>query len=133
MPMLHKLKFREEHRKAFQQVFRKCLVVRTLEVGAKFAKSHELDCITLEGDQVNRKGALTGGYMDVRRSRLQSQADIVAHTEMAAKTAAQVTGRHHRHHHLLLLLLHHHHLTSSLPSPCSSTSSRSRATRSTRR
>ena len=90
MPMLHKLKFREEHRKAFQQVFRKCLVVRTLEVGAKFAKSHELDCITLEGDQVNRKGALTGGYMDVRRSRLQSQADIVAHTEMAAKTAAQL-------------------------------------------
>ena len=27
-------------------------------------------------------------YMDVRRSRLQFQADIVAHTEMAAKTAA---------------------------------------------
>ena len=61
MPMLHKLKFREEHRKAFQQVFRKCLVVRTLEVGAKFAKSHELDCITLAGDQVHRKGALPGG------------------------------------------------------------------------
>jgi structural maintenance of chromosome 3 (chondroitin sulfate proteoglycan 6) len=29
-----------------------------------------MDCITIEGDQINRKGALTGGYRDTKTSRL---------------------------------------------------------------
>jgi structural maintenance of chromosome 3 (chondroitin sulfate proteoglycan 6) len=29
-----------------------------------------MDCITIEGDQINRKGALTGGFHDTRKSRL---------------------------------------------------------------
>jgi len=75
IPMLKKLKFDERFSPAFKQVFRKCLVVRNLEVGTRFSKSHDLDCVTLDGDQVNRKGALSGGYLDVRRSRLRAQAD----------------------------------------------------------
>jgi len=81
--MMSKLKFEARLRPAFAQIFRKCLVVRNLEVGSRFSKSHGLDCITLEGDQVNRKGALTGGYLDLRRSRLRAQADIVRFTEQS--------------------------------------------------
>ena len=77
IPMLNKLKFEKRLRPAFSQVFRKTLVVRNLEVGSRFSKSHDLDCITLDGDQVNRKGALTGGYTDVRKSRLRAQADMM--------------------------------------------------------
>jgi structural maintenance of chromosome 3 (chondroitin sulfate proteoglycan 6) len=29
-----------------------------------------MDCITIEGDQINRKGALTGGYRDSKNNRL---------------------------------------------------------------
>lgn len=76
IPMLQRLKFDERFRPAFKQVFRKSLIVRDLAVGSRFSKSHDLDCVTIDGDQVNRKGALTGGYLDARRSRLQAQADI---------------------------------------------------------
>lgn len=31
---------------------------------------HNMDCITIEGDQINRKGALTGGYRDTKSTRL---------------------------------------------------------------
>ena len=39
---------------SLQQVFRKSLIVRTLDVGSKFSKSHDLDCVTIDGDQVNQ-------------------------------------------------------------------------------
>ena len=41
-----------------------------MEVSTQLARAHQLDCITLEGDQVSRRGALTGGYVDNRKSRL---------------------------------------------------------------
>ena len=41
-----------------------------MEVSTQLARAHNLDCITLEGDQVSRRGALTGGYVDNRKSRL---------------------------------------------------------------
>lgn len=71
------------------QVFRKCLVVRNLDVGSKFSKSHHLNCVTMEGDQVSDKGAVSGGYLDVRRSRLQAQLDVVKLGEQASDHAKQ--------------------------------------------
>ena len=90
IPMLHRLKFDEKFRPAFKQVFRKALIVRSLEVGSRFSKSHDLDCVTIDGDEVNRKGALTGGYLDARRSRLQAQADIMRLTERRSECEAQI-------------------------------------------
>ena len=52
-------------------VFGKTLICRNMEVATKFARLHGLDCITLDGDQVSRRGALTGGYIDTKRSRLE--------------------------------------------------------------
>lgn len=40
-----------------------------------------MDCITIEGDQVNRKGALTGGFYDNRKSRLALMSHIRATTK----------------------------------------------------
>jgi len=89
VPMLKKLKFNPEFRPAMAQVFRKCLVVRNLDVGSKFSKSHHLNCVTMEGDQVSDKGAVSGGYLDVRRSRLQAQLDVVKLGEQASDHAKQ--------------------------------------------
>ena len=36
-------------------------------------RTWNLDGITLDGDQVSRRGALTGGYYDRSRSRLELQ------------------------------------------------------------
>lgn len=71
IPLIDKLKFNELHRKAFQQVFGKTCVCKDLTVAAAYVRSHNLNTITLDGDKVDRKGALTGGYHDVRRSRIE--------------------------------------------------------------
>lgn len=71
IPLIEKLRFDEIHRKAFQQVFGKTCVCKDLTVAAAYVRSHNLNTITLDGDKVDRKGALTGGYHDVRRSRIE--------------------------------------------------------------
>ncbi|TFY63618.1 hypothetical protein EVG20_g6252 [Dentipellis fragilis] len=72
IPLLDKLKYEPVHTKAFQQVFGKTCVCRDLTVAAAYVKSHGINTITLDGDKVDRRGALTGGYHDVRRSRIEA-------------------------------------------------------------
>jgi len=71
-PLVDKLKFDRRHEKAFQQVFGKTCVCRDLNIAAAYVRSHGINAITLDGDKVDRKGALTGGYHDIRRSRLEA-------------------------------------------------------------
>ncbi|CAH1784036.1 unnamed protein product [Owenia fusiformis] len=73
IPMYHKLNFRPEFDKVMKHVFAKTLICRSMEVATQIARTQNLDCITLDGDQVSRRGALTGGYYDTRRSRLDLQ------------------------------------------------------------
>ncbi|KAK1603912.1 hypothetical protein QYE76_027585 [Lolium multiflorum] len=56
VPLLKKLKFRPDHRRAFEQVFGRTVICRDLETATRVARSNSLDCITLDGDQVARKG-----------------------------------------------------------------------------
>ncbi|KAJ3504676.1 hypothetical protein NLJ89_g7812 [Agrocybe chaxingu] len=71
-PLIDKLRFDRKYEKAFQQVFGKTCVCRDLSIAAAYVKSHGINTITLDGDKVDRKGALTGGYHDVRRSRIEA-------------------------------------------------------------
>lgn len=54
------------------QVFGKAIIVPDLHIGAIYARSHGLTAITLQGDKQDKKGALTGGFHDTKRSRLES-------------------------------------------------------------
>lgn len=76
IPMIRKLTFDPKFTKAFEQVFGRALICRTLEIAATYSRSFNLNGITLDGDQVDRKGALTGGYHDTRNTRLQSIKNI---------------------------------------------------------
>lgn len=71
VPLLKKLNFRSEYGPAFEQVFGRTVICRDLDVATNVARSNNLDCITLEGDQVSKKGGMTGGFYDFRRSRLK--------------------------------------------------------------
>ncbi|GAB6024529.1 hypothetical protein CHUAL_009682 [Chamberlinius hualienensis] len=73
IPMISKLNFEPKYGKAMVYIFGKTLICRNLEVATQLARTTNLDCITLDGDQVSHKGALTGGYFDTRRSRLEMQ------------------------------------------------------------
>ena len=47
--MIKKLTYDEYFDKAMQHVFGKTLICRDIDVAAKYAKSENLDCITMEG------------------------------------------------------------------------------------
>ncbi|KAJ7738464.1 structural maintenance of chromosome protein 3 [Mycena maculata] len=76
IPILSKLKYDPLHEKAFQQVFGKTCVCRDLTIAAAYVKSHGVNTITLEGDKVDRKGAMTGGFHDVKRSRIEAVKNV---------------------------------------------------------
>ncbi|KAM6477891.1 RecF/RecN/SMC [Trichoderma sp. SZMC 28011] len=72
VPLLSKINYDAQFEKAFQQVFGKTVVCPNLAVAAQYARSHGVDGITAEGDTTNKRGAMTGGYIDPRKSRLEA-------------------------------------------------------------
>ncbi|WWD18464.1 hypothetical protein CI109_102916 [Kwoniella shandongensis] len=95
LPMIQKLRFDREYVMAFEQVFGRTIICEDLQTAAQYTRSHNLNAVTVEGDRVDRKGALTGGYHDVRRSRLDAvkaakkwrqsfQTDSARHDEVKA-------------------------------------------------
>ncbi|KAJ7593277.1 RecF/RecN/SMC [Mycena floridula] len=61
------------HAKALQQVFGRTCVCKDLPSAAVCIKAHpEVNTITIHGDRIDRRGALTGGYHDPRQSRLEA-------------------------------------------------------------
>ncbi|CAN1750716.1 Structural maintenance of chromosomes protein 3 [Linum perenne] len=77
VPLKKKLKFKETFDAAFQQVFGRTVICRDLDVATRIARTDGLDCITLEGDQVSKKGGMTGGFYDHRRSKLKFMTNII--------------------------------------------------------
>ena len=69
---IKKLTFDATYNLAFEQVFGKTIICQSLEVAGAYVRSHNLDSITLEGDKYDRKGSITGGYHDVRSSRIDA-------------------------------------------------------------
>ncbi|KAI5667155.1 hypothetical protein M9H77_17008 [Catharanthus roseus] len=56
IPLLKKLRFSNDYAPAFSQVFARTVICRDLDVATRVARNDGLDCITLEGDQVSKKG-----------------------------------------------------------------------------
>ncbi|KAJ5066087.1 structural maintenance of chromosomes protein [Anaeramoeba ignava] len=74
--MMDVLEFDPKFQKAFEHTFSKHLICKDLETAMDYSKRFGKNCITLDGDQVLRKGALTGGFHDKRKSRLKSMQSI---------------------------------------------------------
>ncbi|XP_069154917.1 structural maintenance of chromosomes protein 3 [Solanum lycopersicum] len=80
IPLLKKLRFSDSYSRAFEQVFARTVICRNLDVATRVARTDGLDCITLEGDQVSKKGGMTGGFYDHRRSKLRFMSTIKQNT-----------------------------------------------------
>ncbi|KAH8916309.1 hypothetical protein BT69DRAFT_1314073 [Atractiella rhizophila] len=72
VPMIKKLQFDPAVTPAMENIFGRTIICKNMATAAEFTRSHNLDGITLDGDRVDRKGTLTGGYQDPNRSRLQT-------------------------------------------------------------
>ncbi|KAI5361856.1 Putative structural maintenance of chromosomes protein [Septoria linicola] len=78
VPLLSKLKYNQEYEKAMQQVFGRTIVCPNLQVAAQYARSHSVSAITPDGDRSDKKGALTGGYYNTKKSRIDGIKRLVA-------------------------------------------------------
>lgn len=72
VPMLDKITYKEKYEKAFAQIFGKTIICPNLTIAGQYARTHNVNAITPDGDTTNKKGAMTGGYIDPRRSRLEA-------------------------------------------------------------
>ncbi|POS83781.1 hypothetical protein EPUL_005431, partial [Erysiphe pulchra] len=72
VPLINKINYDKKFEKAIIQVFGKTIVCPSLTVASQYARSHGCNSITPDGDTANKKGAMTGGYIDPRRSRLEA-------------------------------------------------------------
>ncbi|KAE9010354.1 Chromosome segregation protein [Phytophthora rubi] len=94
--LVEKLEFPAEVRKGVMAAFGKKLLCRDLDTCVRYAEQTNMDCLTLDGDMVHRRGALNGGYKDVRRSRTrammevkQAQVDLENVTNRAQRVKAE--------------------------------------------
>ncbi|KHJ35646.1 putative chromosome segregation protein suda [Erysiphe necator] len=72
VPLINKINYDKKFEKAITQVFGKTIVCPSLTIASQYARSHGCNSITPDGDTSNKKGAMTGGYIDPRRSRLEA-------------------------------------------------------------
>lgn len=76
VPLISKIEYEPEFENAFQQVFGKTVVTNNLQTGSQYARSHNVDAITSDGDIINKRGVISGGYIDTRKSRLEAVAAV---------------------------------------------------------
>jgi len=70
MPLIQAVQFKDVLLPAIQQIFGKTMLVRSAQQGTVISKRHNVDTVTLRGDQVNKRGALTGGFVKHKAARL---------------------------------------------------------------
>ncbi|KAJ1733006.1 Structural maintenance of chromosomes protein 3 [Coemansia biformis] len=99
IPMLGCLRFDQRFQRAFQQVFGRAIICPSLDVGSGYARTMNLTAVTLEGDKVDRRGELTGGFVNRRGSRLdaaktlmRTRARVQAASSQAGEVLAAVAG-----------------------------------------
>lgn len=64
-PLISRLSFASQYESVMKEVFGKAFICASLETGglaSKISKSFHLSCVTLDGDRIDKRGALTGGY-----------------------------------------------------------------------
>eukprot|EP00051_Salpingoeca_urceolata_P020051 m.297760 g.297760 ORF g.297760 m.297760 type:complete len:1218 (-) comp19533_c0_seq1:144-3797(-) len=76
LPLIEQLRFDSMFEPAVRQVLGRTLVCRNLTLASKLGREYDLDGVTLDGDKVNRKGALTGGYMSRKTAKFESAAAL---------------------------------------------------------
>ncbi|KAI0023216.1 condensin complex component SMC3 [Xylariomycetidae sp. FL0641] len=72
VPLLSKIEYDPTYEKAFQQVFGNTIICPNLTIAGQYARSHGVHGVTPDGDTSNKRGALTGGYIDAKSSRLEA-------------------------------------------------------------
>ncbi|KAK5045178.1 hypothetical protein LTR84_009511 [Exophiala bonariae] len=88
-PLMSLMSYDPKFEKAVQQVFGKAIIAQNLSIAAQYARTHGLTAVTPEGDRSDKKGALTGGYHDIRTSRLKATKAVISAREKFERVRAE--------------------------------------------
>ena len=93
VPMVEKIQFDPKFAPAIKQIFGRTLICRDLTVANHFSAQPNMNmsCITLEGDKVNRKGGMTGGFIDEKASKMDLQSKASEHREATQDATERAT------------------------------------------
>lgn len=72
--LISKITFERKFSGVVAEVFGRTAVTTSLEGGTALVKEIQCDVVTLDGDQLGRKGGITGGYIDRRNMKLPAYA-----------------------------------------------------------
>ena len=70
-PLLKCIEFDESVRPVMNFVFGSTMMCNDLETATEIADLYHVNCVTLSGEKVGKRGAIRGGYFDNRVSRLR--------------------------------------------------------------
>lgn len=91
-PLIKKIKYDMQFDCVVKQVFGRALVVKDLTNGLSISKQYKLSCITLDGDRVDGKGVLTGGYLEQsKKSRLELLQTVALSKRQLLEISAKLT------------------------------------------
>jgi len=77
-PLISRVRYPSTVMEAVRAVLGKVLLCKDSRVASQMRKQYKVNCVTLAGEEVNRRGALTGGYYDARQSKLRLAGEIKA-------------------------------------------------------
>ncbi|CAF4543781.1 unnamed protein product, partial [Rotaria sp. Silwood2] len=75
-PLIDQLQWIAKAEKAVRHVFNRIMLCEDFNSATRTARQYDVDCVTIDGDQVQRRGALTGGFIDKKVSRMELQRTI---------------------------------------------------------
>ncbi|KAJ1919697.1 Structural maintenance of chromosomes protein 3 [Mycoemilia scoparia] len=94
IPIINMLEFEPKFKKAFQHIFGKAIVCPDLEVASGYSRSHQLTAVTLHGDRVDKRGALSGGFVDANISRIEVAKSLKNLNSELEQTTAELEETH---------------------------------------
>jgi len=81
VPVINRcIRFDSKVSRAMRHIFSRKLLAKDNDSAALWSDYAGMDAVTVHGDEVNRKGALTGGYHDQTKSRLGAFASVKSAT-----------------------------------------------------
>ena len=72
IPLVSKINCDPHFKDVVKHVYGRTLVARTLPIASELSKQYGVDCVTLDGDNVNRRGGISGGFVDTSRNKLDA-------------------------------------------------------------
>eukprot|EP00792_Barthelona_sp_PAP020_P006546 TRINITY_DN3028_c0_g1_i1.p1 TRINITY_DN3028_c0_g1~~TRINITY_DN3028_c0_g1_i1.p1 ORF type:complete len:1240 (+),score=297.93 TRINITY_DN3028_c0_g1_i1:2683-6402(+) len=76
IPLIDCLNFDKKIQAAMEQIFGNVLLVRHIDIATEIINHYSYDCVTIQGDRINKNGELRGGYIDFSNNRMSIIQDI---------------------------------------------------------